>query len=298
MMRKIVFTLAIACFLGHAAPVRAQTCAQVGDCGEAGICDNGTCRSAAGLAASESMLRVLLEKPAQGASVYIDDKLVGQVPWEGVIPAGGHAIRVEAPGMQPEMFDGQSPSQQLDTLVVTMTPAAPATPGPAPVGGGSAPADGGIFYVGPVGGISVGTAMWGSQARPYTTFAGGLNPGFHVISDPVWLDIGLTVALSTTQITEWKPLWGQFIGLRLGLMPRLMFQVGPSWLYLAIELEGGVMISNYYYLFAQARFGLSFVPLDWLEIRLLPAGGEFIQELAMRGLMGGYQGQLAAIFRF
>ncbi|MDD5309725.1 MAG: hypothetical protein PHU25_20605 [Deltaproteobacteria bacterium] len=300
MTRKNFFIFAIVCFVGHAASARAGTCTRVGDCGEDGICASGTCRSAAELSPSESMLRVLLDQPVLGASLYIDDQLVGQIPWEGVIPVGPHAIRIEAPGMQPQVFDGQSPPQKLDTLFAALVaaPPAPASQGPAVTEGTAAPADGGLFYVGPVGGVSLGTAMWGKEGRPYTTLAGGLNPGFHIISDPIWLDLGLTVAFSTTRIAEWKPLWGQFLGLRLGIMPRLMFQVGPSWLSLAVELEGGYMISNNNYLFAMARFGLSFIPLDWLEIRLNPAGGEFLQELQMKGLMGGYLAQLAVVARF
>lgn len=67
--------------------------------------------------------RVRVIGNVRGARIFIDDELVGAVPWEGEMHAGEHDIRVESDGMKPWIDEVDVARGQLTPVRVHLRPA-------------------------------------------------------------------------------------------------------------------------------------------------------------------------------
>jgi hypothetical protein len=56
------------------------------------------------------------------AAIAIDDKVVGSGTWSGVLPSGGHTLRVTAPKMRPYQTEVFVQDKQSRDLAVTLEP--------------------------------------------------------------------------------------------------------------------------------------------------------------------------------
>jgi hypothetical protein len=256
----------------------------------------------------QSLLRVRPSVPlVDPAYLYIDDVLMGEIPFEGIVQAGNHAIRVQAHGMLPVGFQGESRAGMADTIVVELKPDPARLPPPPPPAAQQpayaplreeVPAIGRI-HGGLYGGGAYGTAGWGSDARrPATTLQGGVTLGAAALREPVWIDIGLGVSSTSIYIVDWAEDFGKFVKLNLGLLVRVLFPVKPDFFYIGAELEPGYGISNKRYGYAQLHLALSLLVTDWLELRINPLGAEYCQELMFKGYLISFHATAGLILRF
>ncbi|MEZ4286933.1 MAG: PEGA domain-containing protein [Polyangiales bacterium] len=79
------------------------------------------CRIEAELGVVGTPLRV--ESNARKSELYIDDELMGPVPWEGDVPSGSHRLEVRAPGYEPYLEQiALRPSQQTKLVEAALVP--------------------------------------------------------------------------------------------------------------------------------------------------------------------------------
>jgi hypothetical protein len=303
-------SLVISASLGAAAvPARAApptTCAQHADCGgQSAYCYKGACEQ---LGQLESFLSLFLTAPVQApAYVFIDGAAVGELPWEGVVTPGMHTIRVESVGMQTLELQGASNPASIDTIPLTMQPAGPAaptvaSPSAAAKEGRGAP---GAIFVAAAGGIGAGTAFMTDHTRPATTLLVGGSVGLNIPKIPIWLDLGVAASGTMTKLSKWEVdgkqmAFTDFVKLDLGLLVRLLFPLKKNFFYLGGELEPGFAISNQNYVYAGLRLAMSLFPNELVEIRINPAGGEYIQSLSKdnAGYIISFQATLGIAVRF
>jgi hypothetical protein len=253
------------------------------------------------------------------AYLYIDGAMMGPLPWEGIVAAGAHAIRVECQGMRPVAFQGASASGAVEYLPIRMEPlppiygagpTGPSTLEPADTGERGAP---GTLRLGLGIGIGYGTAVGASNwRRPVTALLGGGSLGLRVLTNPVWLEIGVIATCTTLKIAKygmdtdndtaadrWMR-WGDFFKLDLGLLFRLMFPVKENLVYLGAELSPGAGISNHNYVYGDLAFAISIFPHELFEIFINPVGMDFAQELAAKNasFMVSYRAMLGIALRF
>ena len=293
-----------------------KSCAVHADCGVAGeYCDAGKCDQ---LSPEESFLGVGLEAAtAFPAYLYIDGALIGALPWEGIVAAGAHSIRVESQGMAPVAFQGTSTSSAVEYIPIRMEPLQASTSGPGPTD--SSPEDtGGREVPGTLRlalgiGIGYGTAIGANNwKRPVITLAGGGSLGLRVLTKPVWIEIGVTATSTSLLIQNYgidtndngfadrQMRWGDFFKLDLGLLFRLMFPVKRNFIYLGAELSPGAGISNHNYVYGDLAVSLSIFPHEMFEVFVNPIGVDFAQELATENasFMVSYRAMLGIAFRF
>jgi hypothetical protein len=298
----------------NARPVK-QSCVQHADCGGQGAyCQGGMC---AELSPQESYLTVGLEvATASPAFLYVDGALLGQLPWEGIVSVGVHAIRVECQGMTPVAFQGTSAPGAVDYIPIRMEPMSyPGYSGsfgaaPADTGGRGVP---GTLRLGLNIGIGYGTAMGAENwSRPVTTLLGGGSFGLRVLAKPVWFELGVMAQSTTLRIKNY-PVdkdndghiergmeWGDFLILDLGLQFRLLFPVKKNLFYLGAELDPGAGISNHNYMYADLFFTMSIFPHELFEIFINPIGIDYLQELASSNasFIVSYRATLGVALRF
>ena len=293
-----------------------KSCVQHNECG-GGYCRGGTC---AALSPQESYLVMSLELAAMSpAYLYVDGVLFGQLPWEGIVSVGVHAIRVESAGMTPVAFQGTSSAGAVDYVPVRMEPlpypgygTGPAVSTANDTGGRGVP---GTLRLGLGIGFGYGTAIGaGNWRRPVTTLLGGGSFGLRVLTKPVWLELGVVVNSTTLKISEYvvdvdddgiddDDRWmkfGDFFKLDLGLQFRLLFPVKKNLFYLGAELSPGAGISNHNYFYGDLYFTMSIFPHELFEIFINPIGIEYLQELATSNasFIVSYRATLGIALRF
>ena len=288
-----------------------RPCSFDGDCVGGGVCYEGTCKK---LKPTESLLRVELSAQINGtASLFIDEAFMGEVPWEGIIPSGYHAIRVEAMGYMTANFKGNSRGGVVDTLRVEMKVVPPQEPQvpfwetpsqntnqpqQQPEADGDHPVPGTLFFA-LYGGGGYGTASWGpdGKKRPASGLQMGGAFGLRAVTDPVWLDLGFALSSSTYMVKEWVG-WGEMIKLNFGLLARLLFPVKENLFYVGAEIEPGYGLSSKRYGYIQAHLAFSIIPNRFIEIRLNPLGMEYLQELEFKGFIASFHATLGLAVRF
>jgi hypothetical protein len=269
----------------------------------------------------ESFLAVALESAAPApAYLYIDGAMMGQLPWEGIVAPGTHAMRVECQGMTPVEFQGTSLSGAVDYVPIRLTPLPPPAYGAGPTGNMASTADGsggrgtpGTLRLALGVGFGYGTAIgYPDWRRPVITLLGGGSFGLRVLTKPVWLEVGLAAASTTLRIKQYKMdtdgdgdidrfmRWGDFFKLDLGLLFRVMFPVKENLLYLGAEFSPGAGISNHNYVYGDLAFSISIFPHELFEIFVNPAGIDYAQELATKNssFMVSYRATLGIALRF
>lgn len=285
-----------------------KACAADTDCKSGSLCLAGTCKK---LSEYESFLRLVPTTTYDGvANVYIDDTYMGDLPWEGIVAAGTHSIRVEAPGMMPTTFQGNSVGGAADTVPVTLRPM-PAGPAPgSSTAAGQHPPDEdgdlpGTFHVGLYGGGDYGTGSWkGSWKRPVAGVQGGLAIGLRVIPDPVWLDLGLAISSTSLKVYDATLAdgdtadWGDFLKMHFGLQARLLFPIKKNFFYLGAELEPGYGLSGARWMYVDLHLAMSLFLNQIVEIRLNPIGMEYLQELEFRGYIASFHATIGIAIRF
>jgi hypothetical protein len=292
--------------LAPSAPRAQQGCVDDAECKGGRLCHAAACTR---LQKDQSLLRVRLAVPvASPVFLTVDGIVLGEVPFDGIVAAGSHAIRVESHGMLPVMFQGESRAATADTITVELQPDPAFYAPPAPV---QQPAHGqpaqaprenpaiGRIHGGLYGGGAYGTAGWGSSARrPATTLQGGVTIGAAALREPVWIDLGLGVSSTSIYVVDWAEDFGKFVKLNLGLLVRVLFPVKEDFFYIGAELEPGYGISNRRYGYAQLHLALSLLVTDWLELRINPLGFEYCQELMLEGYLMSFHATAGLIFRF
>jgi len=284
-----------------------NACVDDADCRGGKLCQGASCVR---VARDQSVLRVRTATPPPGmAYLYLDEVPVGVLPFEGIVAAGSHAIRIECQGMLPMMFQGESRGGMADTIDVELQldPAlyAPPTPVAQPGYGQPGPSAQneeppiGRIHAGLYGGAGFGTAGWGDgPKRPATILQGGLTAGVAALREPIWIDIGLGISSTSIRIEDWADDFGKFLKLNIGLLVRLLFPLKEDFFYIGAELEPGYGLSNRRYGYAQLHLAMSLFITDWLELRINPLGVEYCQELTFKGYVFTGNATIGLIFRF
>ncbi len=284
-----------------------KTCIDDADCAGGKLCQAASCVK---VAKDKSLLRVKAATPPPApAYLYVDDVPVGELPFEGILSAGMHAIRVECQGTLPVMFQGESRAAKSDTITVELQPDpayyAPVAPAPQPMYGdqGTPAQDGeapiGRIHAGLYGGAGFGSAGWGAGLmRPAIILQGGLTAGAAVLREPIWMDVGLGVSSTSIRVEDWAPDFGDFLKLNFGLLVRLLFPLKDNFFYIGAELEPGYGLSNRRYGYVQLHLAMSLFVNDWLELRINPLGVEYCQELTFQGYILTGHATAGLVFRF
>jgi hypothetical protein len=307
-------TLAFAALPAHAAPPQ-TSCAQHSDCGNNAYCNKGICTQ---LGQLESFMSLSLTQPtAAPAYFFLDGANMGSLPWEGIVQPGLHTMHVESQGMLPLDLQGTSSPGTVDLIPLTLQPLDGAdAPIPQEIDTAVVPAATeqtpnaergvpGTFYVAALGGLSAGTAFMTDLSRPATTLLVGGSAGLRLPKIPIFIDLGLAASGTFTKLGGYHidgklAGFGDFVKLDLGLLARVLFPLKKNFFYLGGEIEPGFAISNQNYIYAGVRVALSIFPSEVFEIRINPAGAEFIQGLAKEktGFIISYQATIGIAIRF
>jgi len=294
--------LAALLLLPAAAPAQKKGCVDDADCRKGRLCHAASCVV---VPKNQSLLRVRLAAPARDpAYLWVDDVLMGELPFEDIVAAGEHSIRVESHGMLPVAFSGDSRGGMADLITIELKPIPPPPPPPqyhqpAPPPGDEDDPVIGRLHAGLYGGFGYGTAGSVSSAkRPATILQGGATIGAALLREPVWLDVGLGISSTTIRIEEWAPDFGEFLKLNFGLLVRLLFPLKQDFFYIGAELEPGYGYSNRRFAYAQVHLAMSLFVTDWLELRVNPLGMEFCQELMLRDYLAAFHATVGVIIRF
>ena len=287
------------------APIaRAQkTCEADGDCKKGRLCYAGACKR---LKPDESRLRVRQSNPEAGvATLHLDGAAVGTLPFEGIVAAGKHSIRITAPGAKTIAFQGASRAGLADTISVTLEPAPPPPPAvtAAPSAAGTGRGEGappGRLFAGLAAGIGYGSAFWGTTPdyRPALGLQGGITAGVAALREPVWIDVGVAVDSTTTRIDDVADDFGDFLKLNLGVVLRVQFPIKDELFYIGGQLEPGWAISNKFWFYGKLHLALSFFFTEWFELRINPLGGAFDQNTTGKSYMATFNASGALVFRF
>jgi hypothetical protein len=314
----LLFAASFLALPAHAKPPKKSSCTRHSDCrGQGEYCQAQVC---AKLGPNQSYLVVVLDVQATGpAYLYIDGMVMGTLPWEGVVVSGVHTIRAECAGLQPVEFQGTSLPGAVDTVPIRMEPMPVAPPPSQPYFGGpragseaqqTAPAGErgvpGTLHLALFGGGAYGTASWGSDGwrRPIGTLLGGGAFGLRVATDPVWLDLAFAVTSETSLLVDYTTNhgdtadWGDFLKLHFGIQARLLFPIKKNVFYMGAELEPGYAMGNRRYAFVNLQFAMSIFVHEMVEIRINPLGGEYLQELRMKGWIAGFHATVGIAIRF
>jgi hypothetical protein len=311
------------------------SCVEDKDCKKKELCNAGRCVK---LSKKDSLLEVSLEAWVANAAVSIDGVPMGHLPWQGVVSAGEHTIKVEAPGYQTLELTGLARAKKREQIQLKLEPAAgaPASGSPPQQASSELPPlppppfaqddslfpslpedpeteegaeeedeeEGekppGMLAVGLFGSGGYGTAMWGSSIkRPVASVFGGGLFSVRFLTDPLWFELGVTGSYGAHFGKDWPDVGDfKFTELHVGLLPRILFSIVDDFFYLGAEVEAGIAISSYNYILVQARGDLAFMVNEWLEIRVNPLGFEWLQEMKGKGAVIGYTGNVGAAFRF
>jgi hypothetical protein len=315
---RLVLLGALAAGLTMVLPARVSACVQDSDCKGKRVCFEGSCKR---LTAAESLLRVDLTEPIDtAATLFVDERYMGELPWSGIVAAGQHAIRVEAYGRLPVAFQGESRGGMADTISVTLEPdpafSAPIIqPAPAPQHQPAPPPEKddddrpGMISLALFGGGGYGTAQFGGskKMRPSLTYLGGAALGVRVLDEPIWID--LTYAMSYLAFQLKDPPWvdeddlqGSWSkpepGLTFALQGRLLFPIKENFFYIGAELEPGYIYSSARWAYAHLHLALSLFFNEYVEARINPLGGSYMQELTGDGFIAGFHATLGLAVRF
>ena len=115
-------------------------------------------------------------KASNDATIAIDDKVVGTGTWAGVLPSGGHTLKVTAPKMRVYQAEVLIQDKQSRDVAVTLE-AEPSKGLPA-----WAWITGGVVLA---GGLSVGGYFIFKQDSTYEGPSGNLNPGLVQANAPI-----------------------------------------------------------------------------------------------------------------
>ena len=114
-------------------------------------------------------------KASNDATIAIDDKVVGTGTWSGVLPSGGHTLKVTAPKMRPYQAEVLIQDKQSRDVAVTLE-AEPSKGLPA-----WAWITGGVVAA---GGLALGGYFLFKQDSTYDGPSGNLNPGLVQANHP------------------------------------------------------------------------------------------------------------------
>ena len=292
----------LVCFL-YVELASAVTCSHDADCRKNKVCHDAKCIK---LSREESIMQISLEERVPNAVVYIDEVPMGDVPWEGVVTAGPHTIRIEAPEYESAIFQGEARSMQREVIQARLVPitkapppaqAPPATYDQAQEESRDEP---GMVYIALLGAGGYGSGMWGdSKMRPTGSIFGGGAIGARLAADPLWFGLGVSALYGNRIVKDW-PAWGDVDQreLHLGVLPRVLFSVIENLFYLGFEAEVGVAISYRNWFLADLRGSMSIFVHKNVEIRINPVGIEYMQELEGNGAIVSYNGSLGVAYRF
>ncbi|MCP4680694.1 MAG: PEGA domain-containing protein [Deltaproteobacteria bacterium] len=301
-IRVVGFLMLLVCFL-DVGEASAAACTQDSDCRKKKVCHKAKCIK---LSSKESIMRIDIEEWVPNAVVYIDEVPMGDIPWEGVITAGPHSIRIEAPGYESAFLEGEARSRQREVIKIRLVPSikepAPAQTPPATNAedqeeSRSLP---GMVYVALLGSGGFGTGMWSdSKMRPTGAIFGGGALGARMVSNPLWFELGVSVLYGNRVVKDW-PQWGDVDQreLHIGVLPRFLFSIIESLFYLGFEAEVGVAVSHRNWFLADLRGSMSIFVHKNIEIRVNPIGIEYMQELKGKGAIVSYNGSVGVAFRF
>ncbi len=283
--------------------VCAATCAQDVDCKKNKVCHNAKCIK---LSREESIMHITLEEEVPNAVVYIDEVPMGSVPWEGVVTAGPHTIRIEAPEYESAVFQGEARSMQREVIwarliaIVTAPPPAQTLPVTNNESQEESREEPSMAYIAVLGAGGYGSGMWGEKVtRPSGAILGGGAIGARLADDPFWFGLGVSVLYGYRAIKNW-PTWGDVDQreLHLGVLPRFLFSLVENLFYLGFEVEVGVAISHSNWFLAGLRGSMSIFVHKNVEIRVNPVGIEYMQELKRLGAIVSYNGSVGVAYRF
>jgi hypothetical protein len=108
-------------------------------------------------------------------AIAIDGKMLATGTWSGVLPSGGHTLRVTAPNMRPYQSEILVSDDQPREIAVTLEPEATRLPTWVWITGGVVAA----------GGLAVGGYFLFRQEPSYEGPAGNLSPGIVQASTPI-----------------------------------------------------------------------------------------------------------------
>jgi hypothetical protein len=285
-----------------------KACSVDTDCKGEKVCLAGSCKK---LSQYESLLRLVLAAPAESAaSVFIDGVYMGAMPWEGIVSAGTHSIRIEAEGMQPVVVTGTSVGKEANTIPVTLQPLPAPAPRDVTTPAAEQPADTdsdlpGTFHAGLYGGGNYGTGSWkGTWKRPVAGVQGGLAVGLRAIPDPVWLDLAFVLSSTSLKVFDATLVdgdsadWGDFVKLHFGLQARLLFPIKKNFFHIGAELEPGYGLSGARWMYVDLHLAMSLFLNQLVEIRINPLGMEYLQELQFRGYIASFHATIGIAIRF
>ncbi len=300
-----LFTLNFLLFtLSSQAAFAKKQCIEDYECNTGRLCHASKCVK---LTAQESLLQVVLAEIVPDSVVFIDDIPMGGAPWEGIVSAGSHAIRVEAPGYETLVLAGEARPQMREVVQVQLVPLQIASPQPTGAASHSSMAgeddstkEPGLIYIAALGGGGYGTAMWGdSKKRPAGSVLGGGSVGALMLFEPVWIDLGVAVSYGAHFIRDWPYIGDErFLELHLGVLPRVLFPVVGDVFYLGFEAEVGAVISHRNYFYVDLRGDLAFLINKYFELRINPVGAEWLQEAKGKGAVIGYTASAGVAVRF
>jgi hypothetical protein len=304
----VLAAIVLAAFAVAADGGKGRACRDDSECKKERVCYDQRCTR---LDSDESLLRVVSAQPqSEPAVLYVDGMEMGRLPWEGIVEAGGHTIRVESHGKLPVSFQGESRAGKADELAVELEPdpamyappqqPAPRQPAPPAAEESSSGESPGRIQVGLFGAAGYGTTSYGNGTmRPATVLRGGLTAGVTAVTEPAWLDVGLTVSSVTHYIVDLSEDWGELFKINAGVFLRLMFPIKENFFYMGAQLEPGMtVVSNHLWAYGRLHGAMSLFVTEWLELRIDPIGFDFAQDLEMDGYLATFDAGCAAVFRF
>ncbi len=310
-MKNVFAVLATLMLLFFASQVQAQQCTTDSDCPGA-LCYASACTR---ISEFESLLKVETEQWVDGTALYIDGTHMGTLPWEGIISAGYHQIRVEASGYEPLVLNGTNQAGGREVIRARLVPSgqqAQVYPPQQQVSPYQSQPDQSPwvpkrFFAGLALSGGIGTAKWGdSTKRPAFMTRIGLLAGARLTKDTskAWLDLGLRLDYGAMTIQDW-PDQGEIPGgylrkwqLFIGAVPRLMFPIKAGRFYLGAESEIAVVVSSRTWGYLALRGDMSIIIKDWIELQINPLGIEYFQDVYLKGMIVGYNASAAFVIRF
>ncbi len=239
-------------------------------------------------------LTVRLTQRVASAQLSIDHRPMGRLPFSGAVCPGRRILRIAAPGYEPVVLEGLIFEGQPETVVMTLTQIyrseAPREDSTGPV---AAPLPTGRRYLGLLGGSAV-RRITPKKRDPYwaLTLSGHLVAGFTLLTDPLWLELGVTLAYARFNVTGSGRTYGR---LHVGGQTRGAYPLYKEILYVTLQLDVGSAIGETTYFFAALRGGASVVLGRLFELRLNLAG---LDTLIGQSALFGYTGTLGLAYRF
>ncbi|MCP4599031.1 MAG: PEGA domain-containing protein [Proteobacteria bacterium] len=324
MKAKIVSLLMFALCLLSVEPAFSRQCSDDNECPKKKVCHESRCIK---VSKKESLVQISLEEWVAEATVYIDDIAMGNTPWEGIISAGTHTIRIEAPGYETLTLTGEARSGARETIQVRLKPIpAPVAP-PQPqeteqypsmdldIGEEEESDQVGMIYIGLLVGGGYGVAKTDIDKWSAGLFLSELTAGVAVVRDPVLFELGAVFAYGAhfikdipaprvnreTGEEEIMPTDRTHMERRFGALPRLLFPVVEflkDSLYIGFEVEFGMTQSYENYFYTSLRGDIAFFVHKNIEIRINPFGLDWMRNFKQSESFIGYIANAGIAVRF